>query len=55
MGIGFCVIVDEAAGEDIVKKYGSAWGISMIGAVVKEQGLKIIKEDGTEVFYSGYS
>jgi phosphoribosylformylglycinamidine cyclo-ligase len=55
MGIGFCVIVDEAAGEDIVKKYGSSWGISMIGAVVKEQGLKIIKEDGTEVFYSGYS
>lgn len=51
MGVGFCVIVDEAAAADILQKYGPEWGLSRIGSVVKEPGLKIVRENKEDIVF----
>ena len=50
MGIGLCAIVDESIADEIIDKYGNSreYGsgyIRRIGSVVKDPGIKIVKND----------
>jgi phosphoribosylformylglycinamidine cyclo-ligase len=48
MGIGFCMVVSSADGEDIVKKYGDDYGIMRIGSVIEESGVTVVRK-GVEI------
>jgi len=41
MGVGFAVIVNKTDAEDIIKKYGNKWKLSIIGKVVKDSHITI--------------
>lgn len=43
MGVGFCVIVNEADAKSIVDVYGERFGIYVIGRVTEEPGVRISK------------
>jgi phosphoribosylformylglycinamidine cyclo-ligase len=48
MGVGFCVIVDEADAKEINRVYGREFEIQEIGHVTEEPGVRILK-DGREI------
>jgi len=52
MGIGFCVIVDKKVAESIIGTYGNEYDLRTIGKVVKDTGVKIIK-DSEEIHLIG--
>jgi phosphoribosylformylglycinamidine cyclo-ligase len=50
MGIGFCVIVNEKDAVEITQRFGNKWGISRIGKIVEEPGIRIIR-GGKEITF----
>ncbi len=47
MGIGFCVIVGKKDADSIIAEYGSKYNLKVIGRVVEEPGVKIVKNGKT--------
>ena len=45
MGIGFCVITGKEDAEEIIEKYGSKSEMQIIGGVVREGGVRIIRDE----------
>jgi phosphoribosylformylglycinamidine cyclo-ligase len=50
MGVGFCCIVDENDSKEIIQRFGGKWGLSRIGSVVEEPGVRIVRDTGEVVF-----
>jgi phosphoribosylformylglycinamidine cyclo-ligase len=48
MGVGYCAVVSEADGRDIVEKYGEKFELTKVGSVVKEPGVTLNRK-GVEI------